>query len=411
MTRVFEITLEKPVYGGETLGRLPDGRAVFTPFGLPGEKARVQLTEDKKNFARGKLLEVVEPSPDRIIAKCKHFAVCGGCHYQSLPYEKQLAVKTEILRDQLRRIGGVENPPLEQITPSPLEWNYRNHIQFHLTEDGRLGFVNAGGDGVLPVEECLLPEAGIASFWRNLQFEPGAGVERVSLRIGADGELMVALESEAPQPPEIEIEAEVSAVHLFDNHPVVLAGEGHLFFNVLDREFRVSAASFFQVNTVMAAKMTQYLLALLPDSGFRLLDIYCGVGLFSKFFAERCEKVVGVELSESACDDFAFNLDEFDNVELYQGAAEDILPAFDRRVFSADCAIVDPPRAGIERRALDALMRLAPRRIVYVSCDPSTLARDAARIVKTGYRLERVVPFDFFPQTYHIETLAVFDAA
>ena len=412
MARVFDITLEKPVYGGETLGRLPDGRAVFAPFGLPGERVRVQLTEDKKNFARGKLLEVLEPSADRIAAKCRHFAACGGCHYQSLPYEKQLAVKTEILRDQLRRIGGIESPPVETMIPSPLEWNYRNHIQFHLTQEGRLGFVNAGGDGVLPVEECRLPEAGIASFWRNLQFESGSGVERVSLRAGADGELMVALESDAAEPPEIEIEADVSAVHLFDNHPVVLAGEGHLFLNVLDRDFRVSAESFFQVNTGMAAKMTQYLLALLPDSGFRLLDIYCGVGLFSKFFAERCEKVAGVELSESACDDFAFNLDEFDNVELYQGAAEDILPAFDRRVFGADdCAIVDPPRAGIERRALDALMRLAPRRIVYVSCDPSTLARDAARIIKAGYRLERVAPFDFFPQTYHIETLAVFDAA
>jgi 23S rRNA (uracil1939-C5)-methyltransferase len=292
---------------------------------------------------------------------------------------------------------------------SPLEWNYRNHVQFHLTEDGKMGFVNSSGNVVLPIVECHLPEAEIDSFWRDLQFESNEDVERVSLRAGADGDLMVVLESESPETPELEVEADVSVVHVFDDHPVVLAGEGHLFFNILGKNFRVSAGSFFQVNTKMAEKMVGHLLAKLPDTNHQLLDIYCGAGLFSKFFAVKCEKVIGIESSESACEDFAFNLDEFDNVELYEGAAEEILPALKNHTASVTYAIVDPPRAGIERHALDALIEIQPQMIAYVSCDPSTLARDAARLINGGYRLVEVTPFDLFPQTYHIESISFFE--
>jgi 23S rRNA (uracil1939-C5)-methyltransferase len=409
MTQTFDITLEKLTYGGEAMGRLPDGRAVFVPFGLPGEQVRVELTEDKKNFARGKLFEILKASPDRIAPKCKHFAECGGCHYQNLPYEKQLLAKTEILRDQLQRIGKIENPPVQPMVASPLEWNYRNHVQFHLTEDGKMGFINSSGNVVLPIEECHLPEEEIDSFWRDLQFESNEDVERVSLRAGANGDLMVVLESESPETPELEVEADVSVVHVFDEHPVVLAGEAHLFFNVLGKDFRVSAGSFFQVNTKMAEKMVEHLLSKLPGTSHQLLDIYCGAGLFSKFFAAKCEKVIGIESSESACEDFTFNLDEFDNVELYEGVAEEILPALKSHTASVTYAIVDPPRAGIERHALDALIEIQPQAIAYVSCDPSTLARDAARLINGGYRLVEVTPFDLFPQTYHIESISFFE--
>jgi 23S rRNA (uracil1939-C5)-methyltransferase len=142
-----------------------------------------------------------------------------------------------------------------------------------------------------------------------------------------------------------------------------------------------------------------------------LLDIYCGAGLFSKFFAGKCGKVIGVESSESACEDFTFNLDEFDNVELYEGAAEEILPALKGLASSVTCAIIDPPRAGIERHALDALIQIHSQVIAYVSCDPSTLARDAARLINGGYRLVEVTPFDLFPQTYHIESILIFEKA
>jgi 23S rRNA (uracil1939-C5)-methyltransferase len=297
-----------------------------------------------------------------------------------------------------------------QMVASPLEWNYRNHVQFHLTAEGKVGFINAKGNSTLPIEECHLPETGVNAFWPELQFESNKAVDRVSLRSGLDEELMVVLESESPETPELEIEADVSVVHLFDEHAVVIAGQDNLIFKILGKDFRVSAASFFQVNTKMAEKMVEHLVSRLPvTASTTLLDVYCGVGLFSKFFAANCQQVIGIETSESACEDFTVNLDEFDNVELYEGEAEEILPGLAGRLDSSTYAIVDPPRAGIERYALDAILSIKPQIIAYVSCDPSTLARDAARLIVGGYRLVDVTPFDLFPQTYHIESISIFE--
>ncbi len=409
MNTTYDIQLEKLTYGGESMGRLPDGRAVFVPFGLPGELVRVELTEDKKNFARGKIIEVVKSAPERIEPKCKHFVTCGGCHYQNLSYANQLQAKAEILIDQLKRIGKIENPPVKPMIASPLEWNYRNNVQFHLTAEGALGFINSKGNSTFPIEECHLPETSIDNFWRELQFESNKDVERVSLRAGQDEELMVILESENPEAPELEIEADVSVVHLFDEHSVVIAGQDYTTVNILGKDFHVSATSFFQVNNAMTEKMVNHLLTCLPVSmSTTLLDIYCGAGLFSKFFAPKCELIIGIEASESACEDFGINLDEFENVELYEGLAEEVLPGLAGRLDSETFMIVDPPRAGIERYALDAILEIKPQIIAYVSCDPSTLARDAARLIGGGYQLVEVTPFDLFPQTYHIESISIF---
>ncbi len=419
----IELTLTTFTYGGDAMGRDSSGRAIFVPFGLPGETVRVRLVEERKGFARAELLEVLRPSPQRIAPKCKHFftplpqgegqggrAACGGCHYQNLSYLDQLAAKTDILRDQLTRIGKIANPPVKEIIPSPKEWNYRNHVQFHLDEQGRLGFVVAGvsdsprGEGVLPITECHLPEEALNALWPNLHFEPGTGLERISLRAG--DELLLVLESDSPETPEIEIEAELSVVHLTEDDAVVIAGDDHLVIEVLGRPFKVSAGSFFQVNTPMAEKMVNHVLELTSNylSPITIYDVYCGVGLFSAFLAPRCERLIGIELSPSACADFAVNLDEFENVELYEAPAEAALPALDVK---PDVVILDPPRAGLERAALDALMALQPPTIIYVSCDPSTLARDLKRILEHGYTLQQVTPFDLFPQTYHIESISL----
>lgn len=408
--KIFDLVLQKLTYGGDAMGRLEDGRAVFVPFGVPGERMRVRLTEEKRNFARAEVMEILEASPLRIVPRCKHFGVCGGCHYQHLPYEEQLKAKTEIVRDQLIRIGKIENPPVQEMVASPSPWNYRNHVQFHLTADGKLGYIRADVPDVFPISECHLPQGFLNGIWPQLEFEPGTKIERVSLRAGKDYDSMLILESISPEAPELEIEACISVAHVFDENAVVVAGNDHIFISVLDRDFRVSAASFFQVNTVMAEKMVDHLLTCLPDSlSTTLLDIYCGAGLFSAFFAPKCERVVGIESSPSACEDFAFNLDEFDNVELYEGLAEEILPAFERHIENVTYVIVDPPRAGLEKSVVDGILRLDPQRIAYVSCDPSTLARDARRLINGGYRLINVTPFDLFPQTYHIESISLFE--
>jgi 23S rRNA (uracil1939-C5)-methyltransferase len=325
-----------------------------------------------------------------------------------------LIAKTEILRDQLNRIGKIEHPPVKQIVPSAIEWNYRNHIQFHLTHGGKLGYIDAHGRNVIPISECHLPELPLNALWPRLEFDPGLGLERISLRLGVEDEAMLVLESASPQVPELELEASLSVVHLAGDDGIVMAGDDHLTMQidggvngmVNDRLFHVSAASFFQVNTRMAGKMVAHLLAQLPVSpAVTLLDVCCGVGLFSLFFAPHVGRLIGIESSPSACEDFTLNLDEFDNVELYQAPAEDVLPALD---VNPHIVILDPPRSGLEKRLLDALVAKGPASIAYVSCDPTTLARDAARLIAGGYQLLQVTPFDLFPHTYHIESISIF---
>lgn len=418
----FDLRLDMLTYGGDAMGRLPDNRAVFVPFGLPGEKVRIRLTQEKKNFARGEIVEILESSPDRIQPRCKHFFLpqsshlpagegpgvraCGGCHYQNLPYEKQLIAKTDILIDQLKRIGKIENPPVQDMVACPEPWNYRNHVQFSLDGEGKLGFQRANSNRVIPISECHLPESSINDFWNQLEFEPETNVERVSLRTGVENDLMLVLESVDHEAPELEIEAGISVTHVYDDHTVVIAGNDHIIMNVLGRDFKVSAASFFQVNTVMAGKMVEHLLANLPiTQSTVLLDVYCGVGLFSAFLAPKCGRVIGIESSESSSEDFTVNLDEFDNVEIYEGNAEDVIPHLEA---NPDIVLVDPPRAGLDKAVVDGILKMNPSHIAYVSCDPSTLARDAARLINGGYKLKEVTPFDLFPQTYHIESISLF---
>ncbi len=422
---LHDLRLTGLAYGGEALGRIPAGdgqpeRVVFVPFGIPGELMRIRIVEERRAFARGQLIEVLEPSPQRIVPRCKHFGVCGGCHYQHMPYEMQLKAKSDILRDQFRRIGHIENPPVLEAVPSPEPWYYRNQVQFHLAEDGRLGYVAASvplpgqaaqvppalGMPILPITECHLPEAGINGLWPELAFEPETEVQRVAVRQGKDEELMVALESDAPDLPELDMEADISVVHLFEGHAVVMAGDEHIPMRVKGRDFRVSAASFFQVNTAMAEKMVEHVLRGLPASPSLVLDVYCGVGLFSAFLVPVCERLIGIESSATACEDYAANLNEFDNVDLYEDAAGNVLSALEAK---PEVILLDPPRAGLEPAALNGIQRLRPKIIAYVSCDPSTLARDARRLLEGGYSMRSSTPFDLFPQTYHIESITWFE--
>jgi len=410
----FEVTATSHTYGGEVIARLPDGRRVFVPFGLPGERLRVELVEEKRGFARARLLEVLEPSPERITPRCAHFGECGGCHYQHMPYEAQLEAKAAILSEQIARIGGMTAPAIQQIAPSFNEFSYRNHIQFHLSPQGRLGFHRARSEEVLEIVECHLPEPSISAVWPQLQFEPGLDIQRIGLRCGSDDDLQISLESD--ESPELSVEdLPVSVVHLSPGGPLVLAGSPAVEIEVLERRFQVSAGSFFQTNTVVAASMVVKVLELLNkrsalQTNATILDVYCGVGLFSAFLAGRVGRLIGIESSSQAVEDFAHNLDEFDNVEIYEAPAEIALPALSQRPdlaggFSA--AVLDPPREGLDRYALDALLRLGPQSLVYVSCDPATLARDAKRLAGGGYQLEEISLFDQFPQTYHIESISL----
>lgn len=409
MSDLYTLDLQTATYGGESLGRLPDGRAVFVPYALPGERVRVQLTETRRSFARARLLEVLRPAPQRIAARCPHFGVCGGCHYQHLSYPDQCALKTSLVQDQLQRIGKLNAPPVQPILPATSPWNYRNSIQFHLDELGRLSYQQANSHQLVAIRECHLPQTAINDLWPRLEFEPESGITRVTLRQGKDEDLLLLLEGDEPNPPAFELDLPLSAVYSAPTGEIVLSGESALLMPVHARDFVVSAQSFFQVNNAQAGQMVTWLLENLPITpNTTLLEVYCGVGLFSVFLAPHVARLIGVELAPSACDDFAINLDEFDHVELYLGAAEEVLPALQ---LHPDIVLVDPPRAGLERPALDALLRMAAPYLAYISCDLATLARDTNRLLAAGYQLQVAQPIDMFPQTGHIETLCLFTHA
>jgi 23S rRNA (uracil1939-C5)-methyltransferase len=402
---LFEIEFTDLLYGGDALGRLPDGRAVFVPFVLPGEYARIRLTEERKSHSRGELIKLLKTSRERITPRCSHFGFCGGCQYQHIEYQSQIAFKHSILTNQLVRIAGISNPPVTPPFPSRESWFYRNTVQFHLSEEGRVGFQKFASHQVVPIKECFLPEGVLNEIWPSLHFDSGAGFDRIGLRVGKEDDVLLVLESHSPPSFEFEMDLPISVVHISPEGPVVLAGDDYCVMCVKERHFKVSGSSFFQVNTVQAEAMVDYLVKeLSPNRDAVLLDIYCGVGLFSAFFAALVKRIVAIELNETACEDFAANLDEFDNVELFVGGAEMILPSLS---IKPDMVIVDPPRSGLELTVLNALLKLKSEQIAYVSCDPATLARDLKRIMTAGYSIESVKLFDLFPQTYHIESITI----
>lgn len=402
----FEVRPTTCVYGGDALARLPDGRAVFIPFALPDELLRIQLVEEKERYARARILEIIEPSPDRIQPRCPHFQDCGGCHYQHIPYPEQLRIKEDILADQLRRVGKIENPPVTTIQPSPSPWNYRNQIQFHVDPEGRPGFLKHRSNTIVPIEECHLPEENINEIWPQFNLEYIPGLDRVGLRSGEAGQdTLILLESQGDELFEFSVDLPISAVLQGPGGEIILSGDDFTIIPVLDFPFVVSAGSFFQTNTAVAENLVSYLLEVLPLGNAAVcLDVYCGVGLFSAFLAPRVKKVIGIESSPSACDDFLYNLAEFENVELYDLPAEEVLPGLD---LSPDIILVDPPRAGLSKTVLDSVADLDPDLIAYISCDPATLARDLQRFGKKGFMLQESTPFDMFPQTYHIESLSL----
>jgi 23S rRNA (uracil1939-C5)-methyltransferase len=403
-----DITIERLAYGGDGVGRLADGRVVFVPYTIPGERVRAKLVEQKARHARADLVEVIEASPDRELPRCTHYGLCGGCHYQHMSYARQVAGKVEILKEQLKRLGGLKDIPEAGVVGSPEPWNYRNHIQFHVTPDGRLGFQKARSNQAFAIQECHLPEAAINGMWPQIEIDPHAGLERISLRQGAGNELMIVLEGDSPEDLEFSIEdLAVSVVQVDPAGSQVLAGSDRFIMEVLGRQFQVSATSFFQVNTWQAQALVKLLMDQIPlDEKLSVLDVYSGVGLFSAFLASRVKRLVAIEISAEACEDFVTNLDEFDHVELYEAGAEEVLSQV---AFAPDVIVMDPPRAGLGTKTVEGILAQGAKILAYVSCDPATLARDGKLLAKAGYRLSKLTFIDMFPQTYHIESLSLWE--
>ncbi len=405
MTHV-RLDLTHMAHGGEALGR-HQGKVIFVPYALPGERVVVEIVQDKPAYARANLVQVIAPSPRRVRPRCRHFGDCGGCQWQHIHYEAQLQFKGTILTGQLQRVGQFARPPVRPIIESASPWGYRNVAHLVAGEAG-LGYQAAGSHRVVPVAECpiLLPalEKLLADF--ELDFPDLA---EVTLRAGAHtGDLLVALRVRGRLLPALEIDQPISCVLVARGAPpIVVCGHETLEEEVKGRRYRISPESFFQVNTEQATILADLVTEALSLTDEDVVaDLYCGVGLFTCLLAPLTERVIGIEISEGAVEDARHNALDLPNVTIQQGRVEDVLPTIDEVL---DAMVLDPPRGGCSPQALEAVTRHRPDRIAYVSCDPATLARDLRILVDAGYALRWVQPVDMFPQSYHVESVSLLE--
>ncbi len=398
---IIELTVGDLAHGGAAVAR----HGVFVVFvagAAPGERVRARVTDVRRTFARAVVEDVLEASPDRVAPPCPYFGACGGCQWQFLAYPAQLAAKQCILRDQLRRALRLDDRALARILRAPIgmrdPWTYRNVVSVTPDADGKPAFRHLHSHTPVAVTHCPISLPAISAALANLT-ESGIEAE-TTIRVGDDGDVAINAD-DAPR-----------AVTL----------------SLLGQEFRVGGDSFFQVNTKpeqrrdlaavspsigqsphsMADILARCVLDALALTGREtIVDAYAGVGTFAILAARRAHRVIAVEEVAAAATDARHNARAAgrDNVLVHARKAERFLPTLDRQV---DAVVLDPPRAGCAPPVLDALLRLKPQRIVYVSCDPATLARDLA-VLMGGYALASVQLLDLFPQTFHLEAVAVLE--
>lgn len=377
---------------GEAIGRA-DGLVVFVPGGLPGETVEVDVVFRRRSFARGRLRRVITPAAGRIAPVCPHFGRCGGCDLQHMDGDAQLRFKTDAVREQLSRLGGIANADVRACLPSPRPWRYRNHTQFAALAGGRLGYHAEGSADIVPIDDCPITAEEVLAVARHAAAPPLP--ESIDARAGLTGA------------------GRARAFRAADGAPGAPEGDATLHERIAGFDFAFSPRNFFQVNPFAAETLVaEVLAAAAPRAGQRALDVYCGVGLFTLPLAAATGFAAGIEADGTAVqfarrNAAAAGLSEV--TRFHAGPADALMGGPATTGANWDLVVVDPPRAGLDRGALQALLGLATGRIIYVSCDPATLARDAKAMVAEGYALRYAQPVDLFPQTRHVETVACFD--
>lgn len=397
---ILELTLTEAAYGGSSLARLPDGRAVFVPFTLPGEAVRVRITPTERPPLRADLLEILQPAAQRIPAACPHFTECGNCAYQHLPYPNQLELKTHLLRDQLQRVAGLQNPPTLPAIPAPQAFNYRPHTEFTLNTTGQLTYPVHSGGSFTP-QTCPILHPDLAALYPQLDLESIPDLHKIELRLGSEGDPLLILHGSDPQAPEFGVDIPLSAVYLHRHGSILLAGYDHTLHEIHTRPFRVSAGAPYPA--LLPEGVRAVLLQNLPSRA-HILHLHSGSGILSAFLAENAAHLTAIEENRYAAFDFEVNLDEFDTVDLYEARVELALPEV-RRVPQA--ALLQPAGAGLARGELENLLSLKIPTLAYLSTNAASLARDARQLVRAGYSLVTLLPFDAAPQSAHISSLSV----
>jgi 23S rRNA (uracil1939-C5)-methyltransferase len=443
----LQLTIEKLIYGGEGLARLPTddrgpGKAVFVPFVLPGEKVEATLREQKPSFARAHADKILDASPRRIQPRCPYFQNCGGCHYQHATYEHQLEIKAAILKENLRRIAKIELGTELKIHPSP-PWNYRNRtrLQVQGAPEFALGYFKFNSHELLPVEECPISSPSInraiGAMWKlGREGRVPPAIQEIELFANADdtkllAEIYCAVElSNATEEFAAELintvadivglvffEGRASRAERHSDPPRrAVSGIDNLTYDTKLASYRVSAGAFFQVNRHLTDELVNIVAGTGRGSGRdarrtargdagatgTALDLYAGVGLFSSILNREFERVIAVEPSPTSHADLLYNSPA--NVKAVRATTEQYLENAAGKL-RPELVVVDPPRSGLGEKVIRGLVKLNAPRITYVSCDPATLSRDLGRLLPSGYRVEEAHLVDLFPQTYHLESV------
>ena len=363
-----------------------DGYNVFVAGGIPGERVVAEVVKVHRKYVSAKVVDVLEASPDRVEPPCPYYGECTGCQWQHLSYDAQLKTKREKVTDALQRVGDLADPPVSEVRPSPDQLGYRNHARFTINRDGALGFINRETRQFVRIDKCLLMHQGVNDLLEELQDHCGETTQ-LSIRAGKySGDFLI-------QP------------YLVHPEIGVLTGQKRYTESVAGQDFLVSSPSFFQVNVEQAAAAADVVrdrLHLTADDV--LLDAYTGVGTFAILLAPSVKRVIAVEESSAAVADAKQNAGDLQNLEFVLGRTEDVLRNLPVK---PDVVVLDPPRSGCQPRALESLIEMAPSRVAYVSCDAETLGRDLKILCQGGYRLDEVAPLDMFPQTHHVECVAL----
>ncbi|VBB08558.1 rna methyltransferase trma active site [Lucifera butyrica] len=440
----YILDIENLGHSGEGVGRF-ENFTVFVPYALPGEQVKVRIETVKKNYAAGRLLEIVKVSPARIEPRCPVFYQCGGCQLQHLDYVSQLAVKRQTVMNAVTRIGKLAGITVHPTLGADNPWFYRNKMQYPvglLKGETAVGCYAQGTHEIIETETCFIQNEINNSIARQVKElaaamkipvyneTTGRGVLRHVLgRVGtATGEVMVVLVTateELPQSDKLvaalrgKIPGLVSVIQnvnskrnnvILGSHSRTLWGQDTIADRLSDFTFRISARSFFQVNTVQAEKLYNQAL---EYAGLSLQDVaidaYCGTGTITLFLAKQAARVYGIEVVPESIEDARLNArhNGVSNVEFFVGDAVEVMPKLFRQGIRPKTVVVDPPRAGCAPKVLETFAAMEPERIVYVSCNPSSLARDLALLADSGYLAAEIQPVDMFPNTYHVEAIAL----
>ncbi len=446
MDQELELRVDSLAYGGNGVARL-NGFVVFVRRGLPGDRVRARVTKVKRNHAEALAVEVLEPGPQRVDAPCEHYPACGGCRFQDLAYAAQLDAKEAQVRDALARLGGLAEPPLEPIVPAESQFFYRNKLEYSFTQTPSgpaLGFHKAGRwDEVLDIEQCWLTtdlgnavrlavrewarEAGLAAYdqaegtgyLRHLVYREGRNTGQVLVQlVTAPGELhdadgLVAALRRFPEVRSIHHAVNEGPAEVTNLPTTLLWGEEAIEEEFGGLRFRVRPTAFLQTNTAMAARLYELAVEYAALTGEETVwDLYCGIGTIGLTMARNALTVWGVDISEEsvACALENADLNEIANAAFYAGDVGQAIEELKDRSGSPELVVVDPPRAGLSNKAVRRLGRIGAQRIVYVSCNPTTLAGNVKQLAADwGYELRRARPVDMFPHTPHVETVALLE--